>query len=477
MSWGSLSKPAEAFVEPRAFGGLWWPRSLFGRLFAAVLAGVLLAQGLSFVLVTRDRERITLEGSVREWSRRIVDVTAALQLLDRPARELARERLDHWPPNRPLRTERSGPSRGPPLEVRDFREALLRQLQFGLGPSYKVTVTPTSDLATHVITMTRAVPQAYELGGQLYDVNVGLPDGDSLVFRVAQNPRGAPPPRNLLLNLALLTVLMTIALYVVARSITRPLSELARAAEAVGRDVRQPPLKEQGTKELREAARAFNTMQDRMQRYLDSRTRVLAAMSHDLKTPLTRLRLRLEMLTDPEAQARFARDLDEMEGMVRGTLALLRGLNDDETRVPIDMNALVETLRTEFAELGAQVQVQGRATRPYTGKAQALKRCLTNLISNAVNFGTRATVTIEDGAALVVRVKDDGPGLPHEELERVFEPFYRVESSRNRDTGGTGLGLSIARDIAQAHGGSLILRNLPDHGLEAVLALPRVRPS
>jgi len=121
------------------------------------------------------------------------------------------------------------------------------------------------------------------------------------------------------------------------------------------------------------------------------------------------------------------------------------------------------------------VLIQGRATRPFTGKAQALKRCLTNLISNAVNFGTRATVTVEDGAALVVRIKDDGPGLPHEELERVFEPFYRVESSRNRDTGGTGLGLSIARDIAQSHGGSLILRNLPEHGLEAVLALPRVR--
>jgi len=477
MSWGSLSKPAEGLAEtppPRSF--IWWPRSLFGRLFAAVLAGMLLAQALSFVLVENDRARFTLEGSVREWSRRIVDLTFALQLLDRDAREVARDRLDHWPPDRAPRGARGRPPPSRPAgETLDFRDALTRQLQFGLGPSYKVSVARTVDPSRRVITVNRTAPQVYELGGQLYDVNISLPDGDSLAFRVAQNQRGAPLPRNLLLNLLLLTVLTTIALYAVARSITRPLSELSRAAEAVGRDVRQPPLKEQGTRELREAARAFNTMQDRMQRYLDSRTRVLAAMSHDLKTPLTRLRLRLEMLTDPEAQARFSRDLDEMESMVRGTLALLRGLNDDELRTPIDLNALLETLRVEFAELGAQVQIVGRATRPFTGKAQALKRCLTNLISNAVNFGTRATVTVEDGAALVVRIKDDGPGLPHEELERVFEPFYRVESSRNRDTGGTGLGLSIARDIAQAHGGSLILRNLPECGLEAVLALPRVR--
>jgi len=243
----------------------------------------------------------------------------------------------------------------------------------------------------------------------------------------------------------------------------------------MGRDVRQPPLAERGARELRDAAHAFNTMQERMQRYLDSRTRVLAAMSHDLKTPLTRLRLRLETLPDDEAQARFARDLDEMESMVRGTLALLRNLSDDEARTPIDVNALLERLQSEFAELGANVKIQGRATRPFTGRPQALKRCLTNLISNAVNFGTHATVAVEDGTALVIRVSDEGPGLPPEELERVFEPFYRVESSRNRDTGGTGLGLSIARDIAQSHGGSLIVRNLPSRGLEAVLALPRVR--
>jgi signal transduction histidine kinase len=289
-------------------------------------------------------------------------------------------------------------------------------------------------------------------------------------------PRGAPLSRNLFFNLALLVLLLVIALYVTARSITRPLSKLVSAAESLGRNVRQPKLAEKGARELQDAARAFNTMQDRLQRYLDSRTRVLAAMSHDLKTPLTRLRLQVETtLDDPAIQARFGKELDEMESMVRGALALFRGLDDDETLAPIDINALVATLRSEFTEMGADVTVEGEAARPIMGKPQALRRCLTNLVANAVKFGTRAKIIVEDGDALVIRVRDEGPGIPPEELERVFEPFYRVESSRNRDTGGTGLGLSIARDVAQAHGGSLVARNLPVKGLEALLVLPRRR--
>ena len=198
-------------------------------------------------------------------------------------------------------------------------------------------------------------------------------------------------------------------------------------------------------------------------------------MSHDLKTPLTRMRLRVETLDNEDIRTRFGSDLDEMEGMVRGTLALLRGLTDDEGTESIDIGVLLATLQLEFAELGAEVKIVGRATEPFQGRPQALKRCLTNLLSNAIKFGVRATIVVEDDAALVLRVQDEGPGLPPGELERVFEPFYRVESSRNRDTGGSGLGLSIARDIAQMHGGSLILRNLSRGGLEAILTLPRVR--
>jgi signal transduction histidine kinase len=178
-------------------------------------------------------------------------------------------------------------------------------------------------------------------------------------------------------------------------------------------------------------------------------------------------------LDDSAAQVKLGRQLDEMESMVHGALALFRGLDDNEAFMPIDINEMLSTLQSEFAEMSAPVTLQGQANRSMLGKPQALRRCLTNLIANAVKFGSQATVSVEDGAALVIRVRDDGPGIPEEELERVFEPFYRLESSRNRDTGGSGLGLSIARDVIQAHGGSLVLRNLPVRGLEAIVTLPR----
>jgi signal transduction histidine kinase len=495
MSSVSASKPIETAnakrrpSEPGPLRLTLWPRSLFGRLLVSVLAAVFLAQALAFTLIARERSRFVVEGNVREWSRRIVDLTYALQVLGPEERALARSRLERWPPESPGALQlpaaphvlREAPAvaapaaegSAPAASASSFRRALEQQVQLQLGPDYRVAVKPTTRVAERVITVTRQPPQGYELGGRLYDVSVTLPDGDALTFRVAQGRRGPLLPRNLVINLVMLTIATAIVLYAVARSITRPLSELATAAEAVGRDVNQPALRERGAQELREASRAFNTMQERMHRYVDSRTRVLAAMSHDLKTPLTRMRLRVETLGDQEAQERFGRDLDEMESMVRGALALLKNLSDDEAAVPIDTNALLATLQSEFAEVGASVTIRGRVRSAFVGKPQALKRCLTNLISNAVHFGVRATLLVEDGPALILRVQDEGPGLPAEELERVFEPFYRVESSRNRDTGGTGLGLSIARDIAQAHGGSLVLRNLPELGLEAVLTLPR----
>jgi signal transduction histidine kinase len=213
-------------------------------------------------------------------------------------------------------------------------------------------------------------------------------------------------------------------------------------------------------------------MQDRLRRYLDSRSRVLAAMSHDLKTPLTRLRLQVETLDNPPMQARIGRELDEMEGMVKEALSLFRGLDDGEPASSVDINALLAKIRDEFTDMGAQVTLSGHALRAFTGRAQALRRCLTNLVANAVKFGSRADIVVEDGADLLIRVRDAGPGIPPEELERVFEPFYRLESSRNRDSGGTGLGLSIARDIAQAHAGTLTLANVAGGGLEATLRRP-----
>jgi signal transduction histidine kinase len=362
----------------------------------------------------------------------------------------------------------------PFTKVGDFEDTFERQLRLTLGSEFDVEVTLAKDTTSKAILISGPLFTDFrDSDARLYDATVKFPDGYSVLFRVTRLAQGAPLPRGLFANIVLLVVVMSIALFVTARSITRPLSELAQAADSVGRDLRQPKIAERGARELRDAARAFNTMQDRLQRYLDSRSRVLAAMSHDLKTPLTRLRLQVEMLEDTTAQARIGKQLDEMESMVNGSLALFRGLDDNEAFTPLDIDEMLATLQSEFAEMHARVSVEGRATRSILGKPLALRRGLTNLIANAVKFGTQAWVIVEDGPALVIRVRDNGPGIPADQLERVFEPFYRVESSRNRDTGGTGLGLSIARDVIQAHGGSLVLANLPVNGLEATVTLPR----
>ncbi len=543
-----------------------WPQSLFGRLIAATVLGVLIAEAVGLYLLTRNSERIVIEATTRLWARRITETVLLLDRLPsaRRAQALARLRAGGEPgPMGPgflrLRPRRaildcasagpctlrargpgqaSGPIRfrggvgaraGPPgdrgtpppgqapaagappaflgpqgplarhrffLAGRKFafrrmrpdfvvrlpfrthaRQLLERHLRADLGAGYQVKVGPASAAAAKVIRI--PAPFFSSPGGStdFYDVQIRSPAHSALVFRVARLYPQMPLSRRLVLNLVLLVVVLVMALYVATRGITRPLSHLARAAEVIGDGGRAPQLAEQGARELRHAARAFNTMQDRLHRYLDSRTRVLAAMSHDLKTPLTRLRLQVETLIEDAAlRARLGKELDEMEGMVHGALALFRGLDEQEAREPLDVNALIESVRKGFLEMGESVTVSGRALAPFPGRPRALKRCLTNLVGNAVKFGKRAEVTVQDGEAVRIHIRDEGPGIAPEELERVFEPFHRVEASRNRDTGGTGLGLSIARDVAQGHGGTVMLRNRPQGGLEAELILPRRTP-
>ena len=197
-------------------------------------------------------------------------------------------------------------------------------------------------------------------------------------------------------------------------------------------------------------------------------------MSHDLKTPLTRLRLRAELLEDGELKHKIAQDLEEMESLVHATLNFMRGAESTEKAQPLEVMALLESLQADAEAVNGQVAVKGSAGSPYLGRPQALKRCLGNLIDNALKYGKSATIHVQDGKErLLIRIQDQGPGIPEAELERVFEPFYRIEGSRGRDTGGTGLGLCIARNIAQLHGGTLTLGNLKEGGLEAVLILPR----
>jgi signal transduction histidine kinase len=310
-----------------------------------------------------------------------------------------------------------------------------------------------------------------------FAVETRLQDGSAVSFDVLPSGGAFPTPPRLLLNLLILLAAVIFLSLLAVRLATRPLNILASAAEKLGNDINSPPLVETGPTEVRRAAHAFNTMQSRLASYIRERTRILAAMSHDLKTPITRLRLRAELLEDDDLRAKFAKDLEEMESMVAATLDFMRGVDNPEPVQPMDIMALLESLQADAAEMGQEVRVEGIAAQPYPCKPAALKRCLANLIENAVKYGKCATLRVEDSdKQLQIRILDQGPGIPETLLEWVFEPFYRLENSRSRDTGGTGLGLSIARNIAQLHGGELVLRNTAG-GLEAILTLPRILPA
>ena len=274
---------------------------------------------------------------------------------------------------------------------------------------------------------------------------------------------------------ALFLVLPPVALgaYFAARSITAPLARLKTQAEALGRSVDCETREIAGPQELQALSIAFDQAQSRVETYVSNRSRALAGVSHDLKAPLTRMRLRVDTLDDDVAREKLERDVDELSTLVHSAIAMLRDLEHVEHVESIDVNAMLARLQSEYAEMGRSVAVMGRARQPYVGRTQSLRRCLVNLIDNAVKFGESASVTLEDGHALRVKVADRGPGIAPEEMDRVFEPFYRARAALARGVEGTGLGLSIARDIALGHGGQLTLRNRDVRGLEAEVVLPR----
>ncbi len=299
---------------------------------------------------------------------------------------------------------------------------------------------------------------------------------------VGPSPRPGPPPPflfaswGLLLDISVRLGALLLAAWVGARWLSQPISHLARAAHEIGLDIHRPSLAEDGPQECRAATRVFNQMQAQIQQQLADRDRFVAAVSHDLRTPLTRLALRSEDVGDAGLRRGFAGDIAEMNEMITTTLDYLRGEADAETTVRLDVGSLVESLVDDHGSRGHAVGMSGSAA-PIAAQVSALRRCIGNLLDNAVRYGGAAHIHLEEapGGDLRIEVRDEGPGIPEAELQKVMAPFYRLESSRNRHSGGVGLGLSIASDIARRHGGDLRLRsNLPS-GLIATLTLARAR--
>jgi signal transduction histidine kinase len=262
--------------------------------------------------------------------------------------------------------------------------------------------------------------------------------------------------------------------WIAARWLAYPIRRLANAAEELGRNLNSPLIDEtSGPSEVRQASKVFNQMQARLKQQMEERTRFLAAVSHDLRTPLTRLKLRAEKIAEPGLKSDVQGDIDEMASIIDTTLDYLRGDAQPEAACLFDLGALVHTMAEDANGSGNRITVTGKI-QPIRLQPVAIRRCLNNLLENALRYGGSATISMSETAdQVVIAIRDTGPGIPPEKLEAVFAPFYRLESSRSRHSGGVGLGLSIARDMARKQGGNVTLANAPGGGLVATLTLPR----
>ena len=458
-----------------------WPRSLRGQVIALLLIGLGVAQILGFV-ISRIQHQHALQALRDEYV--LTRIASVVRLLaDTPP--TLHERIVHTASVRPLQlslaTEAVVDTR-----TTSQRQTLLRQRLAALIDTDKANIR----LGLRAMEMPDEPWQAQRrrardghLPGRpgrtlrqstVLAVAVRLADGRWL--NAVSVPR--PPDRfwqwPTLLSVGLTALILSGLMIFMVRRITRPLAQLSAAADRFGRGEAVPVLAEQGPLDIQETIRAFNRMRDRLERFVQDRTRMLAAISHDLRTPITALRVRAELIDDAETRGKILTTLDEMQRMTEATLAFVREEAEQEDTRLIDLEALVESLCDDLSDTGKDVTFSGPGKTPYRCRVVSLKRAISNLVDNAVAYGQRARVTLSvEGEALHVTIDDDGPGIAASDMERIFEPFVRLETSRSRDTGGVGLGMAIARSIVRRHGGDITLANRPDGGLRVTVCLPK----
>ena len=445
------------------------PRTLFARLMLIWLVGLVGVLALSAALVIGERDRAShaalFEGLARE-------IGAAVDVLDR----LAPAERETWIAELGRRRLRLALRELPAEAEVIARHPLARALQDTL-PERRIRVALIEHGAGNPDGPGPRGMRLHELHHRLLAAEIPLADGQTLLVRM---PAGlippAPPPSPERLFAASLALLGGVALlsWLAVRLTTRPLSRLAAAADALGENPEREPLTTDGPVEVARAAQAFNRMQQRIREHVAERTRFLAAISHDLQTPITRLRLRAELVDDPALRDKIQADLDAMQSLVREGLAYARSLNDATPNAPVDLNALLAAIAADAEDMGWAVRISGQASRPCLARPDALRRALWNLVENGIKFGGEVDITLgEDTTHYTLEIADHGPGLPPEEFDKVFEPFYRTEASRSRETGGTGLGLAIARNLLRAQQGEVSLKNGERGGLVATVRLRR----
>jgi signal transduction histidine kinase len=426
-----------------------WPRTLASRLSLIFLIGLILAQALSFGAQYYERyesAKNTMLGNLE------TDVSTSIAILDRLPAE---ERMS-WLKQLDRRNYRYLLNEGSPGTAMSDTPIAMTSIKDAIGKDYPMTVTDIPGPVKH------------------FQVHLKLADGSPVTIDV----RPSMVPLSPWLPVVLLgqLLLMILCTWLAVRIAIRPLTRLAQAVETLDPNTHAVHLDEKGPTEVAYAARAFNAMQARIAAYLKERMQLLAAISHDLQTPITRMKLRAEFMDDSSEKDKLWNDLGEMEHLVREGVAYARSIHGatEESR-RTDLDSFLDSLVFDYQDMGKDVQLGGKSAAVIDTRPHALRRVLVNLVDNALKFAGAAELWVETKAdgSLSVKVMDRGPGIAEEQLAQVMQPFYRVENSRNRSTGGTGLGLAIAQQLALAIGGSLTLSNRVDGGLCAELRLPK----
>ncbi|MDH3661636.1 MAG: ATP-binding protein [Alphaproteobacteria bacterium] len=460
-----------------------WPKRLAGQMIALLLLALVLAQIIT-LMIFADERRFAIRAADR--SQLLGRTVSVARLLENSPPSLHRQILE-TASERGLRYWRSEASPIDPEDDHEHHDAVLRQriadlLGDEIDREVRITLADDDDDWN----------RWWGRGGRDDEesddrrrwhrhghapnvlVSMQLTGGAWLNLESRLLPPTFQWKLPALTWLGLMGVALSTVVILMVRRITRPMAALASAAERAGRGEAIEPLPEVGPVDVRQTTHAFNRMHDRLQRFVKDRTQMLAAMSHDLRTPITTLRLRAEFIDDEEIKGKILETLEEMQRMTEATLAFVREEAAAEPTRKVDLAALIESVATDLADLGHDVSCHQGDRRIYACRPAGLKRALRNLLENAIRYGQKADVGLEENDDhLVIIIDDEGPGIPEDQIERLFQPFVRLDESRSEETGGIGLGLAIARSIIRSHGGDIHLGNREGGGLRATVTLPK----
>lgn len=469
----------------RRFLGYLWPSTLASQLVILLVIAILVAQALS-IWIFHDERRIALVAVARD--NLLTRAISVASLLEETPENLQTKILEasssrfavFWLADTPL-SEKPGHSR--------FEKKLQGYINSQLLPGQTANLNIHADEKRGPRREFRAEgdaprwrdvprhdhpPNLRKIMSKPEDLSLSIHLTDGRWLNVATSYR---PPEGglfpLLVQLGLTVAAVVLIIGFAVRRVSRPLKDLAVSAEKFGRGEDGKPLKPSGPDEVRSLTLAFNDMQDRLTRFVKDRTRMLAAISHDLRTPITSLRLRAEFIEDDENREKMIETLEEMAAMTEATLRFTRDEAHAEEAQNADLGAILDSLAGDQQDMGHSCSVNVDDRILLSCRPVALKRALRNLIENGIRYGNAVSVTAaREGGEAVIRIADKGPGIPADRLKDVFEPFVRLEESRNEETGGIGLGLAITRSIIHAHGGTISLENAPEGGLTADVRLP-----